>query len=194
MESWLINYGNPCPKNWNSFPIGGVNYCYRDSYGVTALTPVVAGQNLHSIAVDGQIQYSNGLPYTVVTYHWQDQAWAVTALDNLVALYRSWNAVEFNIVGVCCGEQAVFNSNATMVMDIESDMAGTPSCISAAGPNGTATAETNNFNLVPGSCCPVARDSITGFGPMLMFTQSNGSATAPFCLLNDIVPMESPLL
>jgi hypothetical protein len=111
--------------------------------------------------------------------------------DSVLNIQSNWNAVEFNIVGDGNGDQAEFNSGATVGVRIAVDNGtiAAPSCVSGAGFDGF-TGETNNLNLVPGSCCPVGGPSQSA----ILFLESNASAvTRPFCLLNDIAPILSAL-
>jgi len=71
-------------------------------------------------------------------------------------------------------------------MDLLGSSTGSPTCFR----NGT-TFETNSLTLVEGSCCAVGGSGSAA--PSLTFLESNGGATAPFCLLNDITAIGAPL-
>ncbi len=152
--------------------------------------------------VDGGVPITNLQNVTLQAEVHSDFDWAVlsTGSGNPIYAYgedsmlglsappAEWNLVEFTVVGTANWAQATFNPGSTITHRIALTMANgstaAPTCY-LGGPTG----ETNNLGLVPGSCCPMS-----GSTPTLEFIRSNGSSwQAPFCLLNDITPIQLPL-
>jgi len=171
MQYWLLNYNDathPCPGGWNTF--GGD--CWRNGDG-SASVPAQPITNLGNLVLTGaagggdQVALSTG-----------DGKLYATTQVSLVNLDQHWTASEFNIVGDGNGSQAVFNSNATIVVQTRTNAVGTAADTCQSG---GFTGETNNLNLVANSCCPM-RPPWSGAEPGIRFTQSNDpSATSYGC-------------
>jgi hypothetical protein len=175
MQYWLINYGTPCPTGW--FQHG--SHCYKNSSATSVSFQPIS--NLAKLGLTAAAAApNNGLDAVVLT----DGSSTMSAFgeDTVLNLAQAWNFAEFNIFGNCCDEQANFNAGSTLVVQINltNGTTSSPTC----SMKGT-TAETNNLNLVPGSCCATG-----GSSPAIQFTETNAMGVlAPFCLLNDITPI-----
>ncbi len=95
---------------------------------------------------------------------------------SVLGLSAGWSTAEFNVFGNANGTEAVLNNGASIVVqtltDSVSPTTNAPTCSSAG-----FTGETNNLNLVAGSCCAFGGDV-----PGIQFTESNVSgATAQAC-------------
>jgi hypothetical protein len=85
----------------------------------------------------------------------------VTYPDSTLGLAQNWSGVEFNIFGDCCAYEAFFNTKSNLTVRVTTSSTIAPSCLppySRNSPNNFdgATAETNNLQLTPSSCSPVA--------------------------------------
>lgn len=176
MQYWLINYGNPCPSNW----LSSEDSCYMNSQAVTA-------NNLHlpqisDLSITGAT--ANGIDSITWALRGSDSASAIGG-DAVLGLAGQWTNAEFNIFGQGRGSTAVFNPGATVAVQMNvtrfSGATASPSC----DLSGT-TGEMNTLSLIAGSCC-----STGGVTPAILFMESNDpTVPAPFCLLNDITPMQ----
>jgi hypothetical protein len=190
IQYWLINYANRCPSGWNTF---GSN-CWKnsrvtdtDGRDIKALTSL----KLHGAAGIGPDN-----SYDAVVLNMGSDRITVLTDDSVLNLSGKWKSAEFNVFGWGNSSQAVFNRNVTLTTQVElyNGTVSSPTCIL-----NSTTAETNNLSIVQSSCCPsggieVRGDWIDGV-PKIVFTESNNpSATAPFCFLNDLVPIQSPML
>jgi hypothetical protein len=188
----------PCPGGWQSLgadKLGRVA-CIRNSSGVTvSAQPIthLAGLYLTGKAVSGTD--------TVILSVAGTGDYGISAPDNVLNLENYWTTVEFNVLGEANDSTANFNNGVTIVVrtTVDNGTLAAPVC-SMSGLSG----ETNNLSLVPSSglvpssCCPV-RWSAGGSPPnvytSIQFTETNvAGVTPPFCLLDDIIPIESPLL
>jgi hypothetical protein len=177
MQYWLIDYVNTCPSGWMTLD----SDCWRNSFFTQAdIQPL---NNLANLVLTGATSAS----IDTVTLSTGSDTLFATGQDSVLNLQQGWNVAEFNIVGNGDFRQAVFNSGATIVVKTSVNNGTTASPVCTAD---GFTGETNNLNLVPSSCCPVG-----GASPGITFTESNASSvTVPFCLLNDLEPILSPLL
>jgi hypothetical protein len=179
MQYWLINYGPGCPSGWMTFG----NDCWKNS-SITGAT------NMQLSLLGGHIQLEGNIAGgidTVLFYDGVSNMW-VTGNDSVLSLASGWTSAEFNVFGDGGGSQITFNSGVTAVVQtsVDNGVAGSPGC-----QNSSTTAETNNLNLVPASCCP-NYDPLT---PFITFTESNVSGVvAPFCLEGDLAAFATPLL
>jgi hypothetical protein len=179
IEAWLLNYVNPCPANWSS---DGLNDCYFDSSHTNV--PAQPVTNLANLTLTGSVSPTTD---TVVLWTGGNNL-SAHAMDSVVGLSGFWDRAEFNVFGWGDRTQAVFNAGSTIGVKVTLSDGSTasPACTPTSG-----SAETNNLNLVPGSCCATGG----GPNPSITYLETNASGvTAPFCLLNDIVPITSPLM
>jgi hypothetical protein len=169
IQYWLLQYDNPCPSQWGS---DGLGDCYINS---TKSTPVPAEPvtDLGNLTLIGQA----GSTDTVSMSIGNDTLYAMSQAS-VLGLSKGWSSAEFNIVGDGNGSQAAFNSGASIVVQTLTDSV-SPTTSAPGCQSGGTTGETNNLNLVPGSCCPVG-----GSSPAIQFLQSDVSgATAQACPL-----------
>ena len=172
-----VKGGQPCVGSW-----------VLNGYGANPKLQPVA--NLANFTLTGSAVLGGTDPITLTTGSGQPVYAVNKNSDSVLSLGQAglWNQVEFNVVGVCCGDVATFNDNATITVrtTVTSGTTASPTCTKTG-----TTAETNNLNLVDGSCCASG-----GTSPAIQFVQSNVSPLpkAPFCLLNDIAPIGFPLL
>ncbi len=169
MQYWLISWGTVCPPGWNTFPIGGVNFCFRNSAAV-AVPAAQTAADLHQMTVTGVA--GSGGALDSVTLWTNGGAFTATGNDNVVNLAAGWTDAEYNIVGDCCGSQANFSAGTTMV-------------VRTVAHNGTTnqplcelegfTGETNNLTLVGTAAIPIQP------APTILFNQSNVAGTVATC-------------
>jgi len=171
IQYWLIRYGNPCPagQSWISYPIGGVNYCYKNNTTGEVNTTNQPITNLANMSLTGAVSATEDR----VTFASGASAWARVG-DNAVGATGNWSVAEFNIVGDAYSAQANFNAGAAMTLRTRIFYGGT------AAPNCSVqgfTGETNNLSFGP--TAPMASQP----GPAVIFRQStagglNGCAAA----------------
>lgn len=184
IQYWLIGYGASCPSSaWNHRPENGGS-CFRNSFmGTFDSKTITSLTNLHltGTAVAG------GNDTITIFDSATGELLASSASDNVLGLGQAWNFAEFNVFGLDGDAPlATFNGASTMRvhMGITNGTTASPTCAM-----GGETFEQNNLNLVPASCCATG-----GVSPAIEFLQTNATGvTAPFCLVNDIVPMQLPL-
>jgi hypothetical protein len=192
IQYWLLYYqpdSRGCPAGYNQ---SGQD-CWRDSAKYVRSEEMPLGYVPSAIL---SVDISNGQDLLQLYYeddqHQGHLVVAPPASDGVLGLAQGWNAAEYNIHGDAGASQAVFNDNATIGVRLEvtSGTAASPTCMRES-----TTGETNNLNLVEGSCCPFSGTS-GGTPPAIQFRETNLASppTPPFCLLNDITPIESPLL
>jgi hypothetical protein len=182
MQFWLVNYGNRCPDNtWT--PNNGS--CFKNSLPTSVpLQPIT---NLAHLTLTGSTSSTTD---TIVLSTGNGNLTA-NGSDSVLNLNTNWNIAEFNIFGDLGSTQAKFNdggAGATIVVktSVTNGTTASPTCLTGRG----TTAETNNLNLVAQSCCPIG-----GTSPGIVFTETNAAGVeAPFCLLNEITPIQEPLL
>ena len=180
IQSWLFNFGTPCPAQWTS-AFGG---CLVNSTAVT-LVPVTLDQ-LASMKLTGQAAGA-GASDDTVTLTVGDTSYSAPG-DNLIPdLGQHWQTAEFNIFGNGDASEAVFNSGSTLVVRtvVDSGTTSPPTCDETG-----FTGETNNLTLTgttippPENAPPVdlaaraVHVPLPGYpgsplGPSLVFTESN---------------------
>jgi hypothetical protein len=192
MQYWLIGYNKTCPAGW----MQNKQDCYKNS-SITGLdgsplTTTIDAKNLSTVYLVGTASATAGIDQVVFGYG-NDGAFA-NGQDSVLGLGtgQAWRSAEFNVFGYGSLSKASFNAGATIAvaLNIVDGTSASPTVVND-GMNGT-TGETNNFTLVPASGCP----SVNVDGrPMISFVESTASPlpSAPFCLLNDIVPIGSSL-
>jgi len=179
IQYWLVDFrpdsGHPCPSGWDSLG----SHCYKNSDTDHSDTLVT----IKDLATS-QVHASTDGSYDHLSVDIGGVSVSVIARAGVLDLAHGWNAAEFNIVGLSEGSQARISAptNITVQMTLDNATGAAPTCAFDSG-----TAETNNLNLVPGSCC--ARG---GSSPAITFIESNyANPKASFCLLNDITPIEN---
>ncbi len=155
MQYWLIDFGNRCPRGWNSFS----GSCFRNSRAVAV--PQVPISELANLKLSGSavLNGRDTLVFTTAT-----EAFSTTGKDSVVDLATAWNESEFNIIGDGGGSSAKFNAGSSLTVRIATTdgTRNAPACASNAG----TTGETNNLTL--GSCTGSG-----GLKPGITFTESN---------------------
>jgi len=180
IQYWLVNFGNPgnpCPAGYiaTSPP-----HCYKNSS--TATIPAQTIGNLANLTLRGNAATGDTLGQDLVTLFRGSTVDAATS-DNILSLAPSWNSAEFNIFGNGNSKQANFNVGSTLAIRMLSTngTSVSPTCTGSGG----VTAETNNLNLVTGSCCING-----GASPGINFLETNAAGVkAPFCVAKDLIPM-----
>jgi hypothetical protein len=167
IQYWLINHGSPCPANpanfsdsWHFFAgaPGQSPGCFIN--GNQTSVPTQDLQNLEGMRVTGNTSLA---AQSVAFGPAGDQIYTATDNGDLLAIGTQWNQAEFNIFGLCCGNQATFNAGSTIVVQIAvNNGTATPPSSSSTG----FTAETNNLNLVSPTC------PIGGQAPAIVFTEN----------------------
>lgn len=155
MQYWLIDYGQRCPRGWNTFSTD----CYVNSAAVTV--PKVAIAQLKNLKLSGAAVL-NGTDTLVFTT--ETEAYSTTGKDSVVDLATDWHESEFNIIGDGGGSEAVFNKGSSITVKIEviDGATAAPTCAADAG----TTGETNNLNLQ--SCSGTG-----GSTPYIEFVEAN---------------------
>jgi hypothetical protein len=161
MQYWLFNWSakpnQGCPHGWWQ-PKDTTN-CYRNGHiqSVPVAIPVTA---LGDVKLSCSVQPGGN---DELYFSYGPDAWAVIESDNFdkdhpnedgISIASIWQGVEFNVVGVTGGSQAVFNKGSVLGVTVNIlDSSGLPPlCLidsdSRIGGVGT-TAETNNLSLGP---------------------------------------------
>jgi hypothetical protein len=163
MQYWLIGWGKTtCPTGWMFFLNGTDDECYMSSSAVVPPQQTIA--NLGNLSVVAEA-ISGGMD--AVIFSSDTNLYTVQVNDNALSLAEGWTAVEYNIVGDCCGSAATFNSGSSIVVRVSVDN-GSPSAPSCLTSFSGYTAETNNLYFQPSSGTP--RSSTE---PAIVFTQSS---------------------
>jgi hypothetical protein len=156
IEYWLMGYHasylncpdaseNPPGESGNWFQAG--TDCVFNTAGVaTPYEPITSLSSL-SLEAYANLGSNDGAQLCVSGGSCYLKSLSATVLN----LYLHWHQAEFNIVGLINGSQAQFNLGTSItVLNALMDQSGnpiTPSCIA-----GGYTGETNNLNLVAGTC------------------------------------------
>jgi hypothetical protein len=170
MQYWLIDYVQPCPRNWTPFSGDGAPGCYINSNAVLVSRQPI--QNLREMTLNG-----NAAPGSIdtVIFHVGNTLYLASGADGVLQLSQHWQSAEFNVVGDGGGGQANFNSGSSIVVRtaVDSGSALPPAC----SPNGF-TAETNNLYLAPASAIPpVSRGTL----PAIVFMENSIASATPPC-------------
>jgi len=156
MQYWLIGYIagaiTSCPA---TVPPGGTgwfksgNSCFANSPAVST-GPKILATSLGKLSLTGCANCAHtGLDMiTLSVSGGTPPSFAVTENDTVVNLYQHWMDSEFNVVGDCCGSQAVFNDGTSIkVSTTLVNVDGGP--IASTCTNTGYTGETNNLYLQP---------------------------------------------
>jgi hypothetical protein len=169
IQYWLIKYNTTCPAGWNALSFSGEIDCWTNGSNSVAV-PVQTIANLVNLSLTGQANAGGTDTIIMATgsnlYSAQNQ-------DNVVNLAQGWQAAEFNIVGDCCGTQAIFNSGSTIIVrtSVNSGSPNAPSCLGQG-----FSGETNNLFFVQASSVPPT-ESLAA----VVFTQSSATSTTSPC-------------
>lgn len=183
MQYWLLGYNAACPLGWTSFTDTGAcpgNCCWTNSNSADG-GEYPLWSYLPDIEVSGQVL--NGGLQDAVGYWDGFSYYASVNGEGQMQLSQGWRSAEFNIFGYGNGAQVNFPLGTTMLvrLGILDGTSAAPTCAF-----GSTTAETNNLNLVPSSCCATGGANNLA----ITFLQSNASLppTSGFCLLNLAIP------
>jgi hypothetical protein len=173
MQYWLVFYNTTCPATggWNQVnDPGGPIHCYRNAPMSASTTGAVAFTTLPMMTLSATIVPA-GSPDAGDTIKWSNGPLMLAATgDDTLGAGTGWNQVEYNILGACCGDQAVFNSGASIQPRVTINYGGTaaPTCLV-----GGFSGESNNLSFGPGT------PTVSGTGPAMTFIESSaGGATA----------------
>ncbi len=140
MQSWLIDYGTPCPKDWTS----DGDDCYMSSSATGVPTQTIG--NLAQLGLTAQTTSSmNTVILSIKTSkYWPTDQLRAIGQDNNLNLAQGWNSAEFNIFGDGCTSQANFNSGTMLNvrLNVVNNPMNAPTCLSTG-----FTEETNNLEL-----------------------------------------------
>src|SRR5262249_32018165 len=168
---------------WNAFTPPGTTEidCFLSSDAVSVPVQMIA--DLANLSLTGQ---ANGGGSDTIIMATGSNLFSAQNDDSVVNLAQGWHAVEFNIVGDCCGTEAMFNSGSTIVVRTSVDYGSPnpPSCLS-----GGFTAETNNLFFVQASAVPPSESL-----PAVVFTQSSTTSTTSPCNSGTPVAASSELV
>ena len=168
IQYWLIGK-LPCNPPWQSYvdPSGAtVNGCYQSSPTMNLPTTPAIG-DLGSLALTGKANLNGN---DVVTLQTADgHLYATTYPDNTLNLAQAWTGAEFNIFGDCCAYEVFLNNGSNLKVRLSTTSTNAPTCTQNLS---NFAAETNNLNLVAGSCVP-------GPGSAIAFTESGGEKLPP---------------
>ncbi len=163
IQNWVFpsptDYSNRgCPSGWNDASSSGNPACYANSAATNV--PNVAATGLASLKLSGSI--SSGRDTAIFTYG--TQAYSASESDATVHLSSWWKQSEFNVVGNAGGSEAVFNTGASITVNlaVKDGSTNAPTCLTNAG----TTGESNNLNL--GTC-----QTSAGTNPGITFTESD---------------------
>lgn len=154
MQYWLINYGASGARCPAGFGKSGSD-CYKNSSYVSA--PDVAATSLANLKVTAAVVAGGN---DSVTFANGTKAYTVSASDKVLDIATVWEESEFNIVGDAGGSEAVFNTGASITVNLAGTFVGnaTAGCLANSG----STGETNDLNL----------KACTASGSSIKFTES----------------------
>jgi hypothetical protein len=168
-----LGKGCSCPSaEWISYydPSGvTASGCYINTNATGFPTPAIA--DLGKLKLTGAAN-SGGVDQ--VTLQTADGVLhALNYPDSTLNLAKGWTGAEFNVFGDCCAYEAFLNSGSNLTTRLSTTSANAPSCLPPNTPTTTfdgSTAETNNLQLVSGSCLP-------GGSPLaIVFSESGGGS------------------
>lgn len=176
IEYWLVDFGplgTTCPSSWHKYVFktqGEVN-CWINSPEIpTPVEPITALRKLRLVgaaAYDSRSQdFAQLIDGNKSLYYVGGQNW-------FPDLSSQWQVAEFNVLGDCCGDQAIFNPGSTIVVrtQVDSGTTAAPSC----AVEGFA-AESNNLHLTA-----TPADWPTLQYPSIVFTETNAKHTKASC-------------
>ena len=163
MDTWLFNYGRPCPTGWWDF--------YPDCQKPTGqhAAPLIPITDLAKVQLTGTAD-KNGKRQAILQYG--DELYTVSDDASILNIADMWTDAEFNVYGNGGGSEAVFNPGssltvkATALYDNLQLSIYAPKCVTS---DNAMTGETNNLNL--GNC--IAGGYPASDYPYVQFTESN---------------------
>lgn len=160
-EYWLENYGNNnnCPSQWQT---DGKGNCFHNSSSV-ANVPLVPLTELSGMKMRVQAGSSDVLTMTIEGTAYSGSFGSILGLND-----GNWNLAEFGVFGDGNLSNVQFSANSTVVGEITSSSAGSPTCATKAN---ISTGETSNLTFEP-NCC-------WAYGNGIEFEESN--TTPPSC-------------
>lgn len=142
IQYWLVNYNTTCPPSGCTCPSGWMpsNISCRQTTGTASLPAGQPVSNLGNVTLSAEVSASND---RVMVTDGTNMAMMVGL--NAVGAAGGWNDAEFNVFGDCCGSQASFGANSTIVvkMTVHNGTMDAPFCF-----RNSFTSETNNLTLV----------------------------------------------
>jgi len=157
---WLKDYYSvygSCPPASEDPPGGGSGWVTTAKYAKSCLfitkgasfTPDVPAKNLGLLTFSA---YATGSEEGIKLCGLSVGSGCITTSvpATVLNLYENWHQAEFNVFGMCCGDQAIFNSGTTIQVKTELlddkgvSLGGTAQCVI-----GGITVESNNLNLAP---------------------------------------------
>jgi hypothetical protein len=170
IQYWLIDYNNPCPKNWAASVNASGNDCFKNNdSGITPI-PAVPISGLAQVRVIGSISSSTDNVIVAIG----DDAY-LTVGNNSVNAAQGWQVAEFNIFGNGDDGTASFGPNTTIA--VRTAVNGTGGSITPpACQQASFTGETNNLQL-SGTPAVIA-DSVS---PAVVFSETNAAVTPAGC-------------
>jgi hypothetical protein len=149
IQYWLLNYisspngPSKCPND--TWAKSG-NSCYKNNPGGAG---AVAFQDITNLT-NLELQAATG-DCDVAILFIDGEGAAIPCTSSIFNLASNWNQAEFNVFGTENASEAILNSGASLLVSTQvlSLSSTTPSCLN----NGSgSTGETNNLNLIAGSC------------------------------------------
>jgi hypothetical protein len=177
IEYWLVDFGpvpTQCPSHWHKYVARSQNEvnCWINSPLIT--TPVEPITALAKLRLLGSAAYdSRSQDFAELTVGYSD-LYYVGGQNWFPDLSTQWQDVEFNILGDCCGDQAVFNAGSTIDAhtEVDSGVTSAPTCAIEG-----FTAESNNLFLTQTS----GKWKKPQY-PSIVFTETNDSHKHPSCV------------
>ena len=192
IQYWLLNFGPagtncPTPRGAHclpgrvstdgwcpfSFTPGGKVFCVVNS-SQTASVPSEPITKLSELKITAAVAGVNGKNDSIVVTAPDpppQTMYPASGNNYFPDLGSQWQEAEFNVFGDGNGDQAVFNSGATVVVrtTVDSGTTSMPGCDERG-----FTGESNNLTLV--NCCPIG-----GASPAILFTESNAAGAIAMC-------------
>jgi len=166
IQYWLLDYGDSCPVNWNSWKHKD---CYR-----TSRNSIPPGHEKLSELTDmsfGGAAEAGGMD--TITLGTRSRGWVERMNDDgILDLGDGWRATEFGVFGESGGSQVKFGAGTTLVVKtlVDNETKNAPKCRMDL-----LTGETNNLQFV-GPCCTYGGET-----PAIVFTLSNDPGATSVC-------------
>jgi hypothetical protein len=175
IEYWLVDFGplgTKCPSGWHPFAFKKANEvnCWINSVYETPM-PVEAITSLEKLRLLGAAadqSRSQDFVEVIVGYN---TVYYLAGQNLFPDLDVRWQDAEFNVLGDCCGDQAVFNAGSTIVVrtEVDSGAMEAPACDQQG-----FTGETNNLVLT-GTRPSWPKSQY----PSIVFTETNAAHAKP---------------
>jgi hypothetical protein len=196
MQYWLSSYltsTGGCASSCPTYKVAGnvwnksldCTSCWVNGYSLP-VSPAQPITNLTNLRLVG-IAQANNLD-NIAIYCDSCGGYVEIGDDSVLGLAQGWNSAEFNVFGDSGSSKAVFTTpgvTITVTTSVTNGTTAAPTCLQFGN-----TGETNSLGLVASSCCATG-----GTNPAIQFMESNVTPMPPpFCLVNDITPIQFPLL